>query len=165
MMYAAICKEYRYKSHLGEMTFLGVPVSVKSKGLSGKSVSFGQVYATAGDIIDWMERETAKKFVIDFKKSERKEISKDEIYGIMVYLGVNQSELAKLLSIDKGTVTKLLKGSFKMKATESVLLITYLFIEILKPGIVKKSGQEALFYRSNSKKDLLKPETNYEDAA
>lgn len=141
-----IAKKWHHLSNLGEGDFSGVPIFVDDDhpAESGSVItvrsSDRRVIGPAGDVIDLMEREVAKKWVIDFVESGRKRssISAKEIHGILLVLGLNKSDFAKLVSVTKSTVTKYVLGTLKPTEPVGQLMVIYLAAELTKPGAIKK---------------------------
>lgn len=91
-----------------------------------------------------MEREVAKQWVRDFVEQNRSVSSlvHDEIHGILLALGVNKTEFAKLLKVTKGTVTKLVTGDLKPTAPVAQLMLIYLAAELSKAGTIRALLEE-----------------------
>ncbi len=64
-------------------------------------------------------------------------LSNKEVSGIRAVLGLTATELALLLGIDKGTMSKILHGKFKMKRPECILAMERLLDELGSPGYAK----------------------------
>ena len=151
-MKRVIAKKWHEISKLGEATFTRVPVLVPDdfpakKGqvvnVDPKTVPMAGV---AGDVILKMDREIAKQWVINFIKAERESssITPDEIYGILLTLGVSKTDFAKILKVHKGSVTKFVDGSLKPTAPVVQLMVIYLAAELSRPGTIMDILRESL---------------------
>ena len=91
-MKTVIAKKWHEVSKLGEATFTGVPVMVPDDfpAKKGQAVNIDPrkvpMAGIAGDLIQRMDREIAKQWVIDFVERRRDagSITADEIYGILL---------------------------------------------------------------------------------
>lgn len=140
-----IAKKWREVSMLGKATFTGVPVLVPDDfpakrgqlvNIDPKKVPMAGV---AGDVIQQMGREIAKQWVIDFvnRGSDASPITPDEIYGILLTLGLSKTEFAQLLKVHKGSVTKYIDGTLKPTPPVTQLMVIYLAAELTKKGSIK----------------------------
>ena len=137
-----IAKKWTHLSTLGECVFYGVPIFVEDifPGASGATAAVKKgdlkVIGPAGDVINIMEREVAKQWVIQFVEQGRNSasITAEEVHGILLVLGISKTEFAKLLKVDKGTVTKYVGGTLKPPAPVTQLMLIYLSAELTKAG-------------------------------
>ena len=143
-MKVVIAKKWHETSRLGEATFTGVPVLVPDDfpAKAGAHVNIDQKKmrdaAVSGDAIQRMELEIAKKWAISFDEKKRPlaSITPDEIYGILLVLGISKTEFAKILKVSKASVTKYIDGSLKPVPPVAFLMVIYLAAELAKPGSV-----------------------------
>jgi hypothetical protein len=137
MMKRIVAKNYRFASILGIADFRNVPVWVEAKEeITGKN--FDQKlhdHELSGDVIQLLSREIAVRWYSQLQEGHL--LTAKEIYGIQCIFGVKQIELATLLGITKGTISKLIKGSMKIRRPEAILCIELLKNELLRPGYVR----------------------------
>lgn len=149
-MKTVIAKKWHEVSKLGEATFIGVPVMVPDdfpakKGqivnIDPKKVPMAGV---AGDVIQRMDREIAKQWIIDFVESGRDaaSIMPDEIYGILLTLDVSKTDFARILKVHKGSVTKYIDGTLKPTPPVAQLMVIYLAAELTREGTIKALIEE-----------------------
>lgn len=144
-MKTVIAKKWHEVSKLGEATFTGVPVMVPDDfpAKKGQTVNIDPakvpMAGVAGDVIQRMDREIAKQWIIDYVEDGRDagSITADEIYGILLTLGISKTELASILKVHKGSVTKYIDGSLKPTPPVVQLMIIYLAAELTKEGAIK----------------------------
>jgi len=145
-MKKVIAKTWHYVSKLGEATFSGVPVYVEDDfptPRKGTKVSLKEsddrVVGPGGDVIGIMEREVAKQWVLSFVESGRDlaSIKSEEVHGILLVLGITKTNLAKLLRVSKGSVTKYIDGSLLPTPPVAQLMLIYLAAELTKIGAIK----------------------------
>ncbi len=144
-MKMVIAKKWHETSKLGEATFTGVPVLVPDDfpAKAGAVVNIDQKKmrdaAVDGDVIKHMDLEIAKKWAIAFDQKKRalESITADEIYGILLVLGISKTEFAKLLKVSKASVTKYIDGSLEPVQPVALLMVIYLAAELAKPGTVQ----------------------------
>ena len=137
-----IAKKWYEISKLGDATFTGVPVMVPDDfpAKSGAVVNVDQKKmldtGISGDVIQRMDLEIAKKWVIEFIKRKRapSSITADEVHGILLVLGISKTDFAKLLKVDKATVTKYVAGSLTPSPPVTQLMLIYLAAELTKRG-------------------------------
>ena len=150
-MKTVIAKKWHEVSKLGEATFTGVPVMVPDDfpAKKGQVVNIDPrkvpLAGIAGDLIQRMDREIAKQWIIDFVERRRDagSITADEIYGILLTLGVSKTEFASILRVHKGSVTKYIDGSLKPTPPVTQLMVIYLAAELTKAGAIKALIEEA----------------------
>lgn len=105
-------KDYKYKSALGEMIFDHVTISVPDKWNDRTNIEKVDYSISASEILR-MKRALGLAF---FKNQYRpillgeRTIAPDELGAIQDILGVNRSELGKILGLHKASVTNLFKG-------------------------------------------------------
>ena len=141
-MKKVIAKTYRYVSPLGEAVFRNVPVLVDDD-FHGKTVDQNKHdIAVSGDVIMLMDREVAKDW---FKnRADALHLAPREVNAIRIICGVNQSEMAALLRLAKGTMSKVLKGALKLRPPMSDLCLLLLAYELAEPGSVKRDLHDDL---------------------
>ena len=141
-----IAKKWRAVSLLGEAIFTGVPLLVpedfpaeKGQIVSVERKNLLAAIGVSGEVTQKMDREIAKQWVIDFidNKREGASITPDEIYGILLVLGISKTDFAHLLRVHKGSVTKYIDGSLKPTAPVAQLMVIYLAAELTKKGRIK----------------------------
>lgn len=138
-------KKINYQSYLGDAQFEHVPVLVED-GVKAKDFDPEKDdYSLSGDIISLLEREIAKGWLGRFLKRDtdnnmtsRGVIKADEVYGIMLVLGLKQIEFAKLLGVDKSTITRVIKGTKNLGEPSTRLCTLVLQAELREPGAAKK---------------------------
>ena len=121
-MKTVIAKKWHEVSKLGEATFTGVPVMVPDDfpAKKGQVVNIDPrkvpLAGIAGDLIQRMDREIAKQWIIDFVERRRDagSIPADEIYG-----------------------------SLKPTPPVTQLMVIYLAAELTKEGAIKALIEEA----------------------
>jgi hypothetical protein len=148
-MKRAVEKSLRHISTLEEATFYNVPIFVDDDfpARSGARVSVAdddRRVGLGGDVAKVMDREIAKQWLIDFMEKERtvSSLTHYEIHGLMLVLEVSKTEVAKLLRVAKGSVTRYVDGSLKPTAPTAQLMLIFLAAELAKPGTAKKLLQE-----------------------
>lgn len=94
-------------------------------------------------------REIARKYLENEAFKGGLEIG-EEIAGVRIVLGLNASQLAQILGITRGTMSKLLKGKLRLKRPEAILLTERLIAELQKPGYWKR------FFSDKKHKDNLR---------
>ena len=151
-MKTVIAKKWHEVSKLGEATFTGVPVMVPDDfpAKKGQTVAIDPkkvpLAGVAGDMIQKMDREIAKQWVIDFIERHRNaaSITPDEIYGILLTLAVSKTDFARLLKVHKGSVTKYVDGSLAPTPPVAQLMVIYLAAELTREGAVKAVLEEEM---------------------
>jgi DNA-binding transcriptional regulator YiaG len=151
-MKTVIAKKWPEISKLGKATFTGVPVMVPDDfpAKKGQAVNIDPkkvpMAGVAGDVIQKMDREIAKQWIIDFIENHRDaaSITSDEIYGILLTLGVSKTDFARLLKVHKGSVTKYVDGSLAPTPPVAQLMVIYLAAELTREGAVKAILEEEM---------------------
>ena len=149
-MKIVIAKKWCEVSLLGSATFTGVPVMVPDHfpAKKGQVVTIDPkkepLAGVAGDVIQKMDREIAKQWVIDFVERQRSSssITSSEIYGVLLTLGISKTEFARLLKVHKGSVTKYIDGTLRPTPPVAQLMVIYLAAELTKEGTIKAVLQE-----------------------
>jgi DNA-binding transcriptional regulator YiaG len=77
-----------------------------------------------------LEREVAQSFVSRKLQEKTLELTAEEVSGIRMVLGLNATEFAKIIGITKGTMSKILRGTIKMKRPECILALMWLIKEL-----------------------------------
>lgn len=93
-----------------------------------------------GDVNHKMNREIAKQWIIHFTENHRNgsSIKADEIYGILLILGISKTDFARLLKVHKASVTKYIDGGLKPTPPVVQLMLIYLAAELTKEGVIKE---------------------------
>ena len=103
-MKKAVAKSFRYASIFGEAIFRNVPVLV-DESVRVKLVDASKIEVTlSGKIVSVMEREVAKLWLA--KKADPFHLTPKEIDAIRAICSLNQSEMAVMLRLTKGTISK-----------------------------------------------------------
>ncbi|WP_141730757.1 hypothetical protein [Oligoflexus tunisiensis] len=127
--------DYKYRNAFGEMIFDQVIVSVPDGWSNEENLENADYSISATEILR-MERELALRF---FKNQYRpillgqRTITPDELKAIQDILGVNRSDLGKLLGLHKASVTNIFKGK-AMSPTLANLIMERLGMELGRPG-------------------------------
>lgn len=141
-MKKAIAKTYRYSSAFGEAVFRNVPVLVDDD-FRGKTVDPDKDdCGLTGNVIMAMEREVAKGWLRD--RADPLHLKSREIESIRVLCGLNQTEMAALLRLTKGSMSKILKGALKLRPPMSDLCLLILAYDLTEPGSVKRDLHDDL---------------------
>lgn len=123
-------KELVITSKLGFKIAKNIEVEVFDKNLS--SLNFNPQkhdYLVASDVIQKYGLLIAREFyeeVVFGVLLQKRKLTADEVSGIRIALGVDGSQLAVLLGVNKGTISKILSGKIQIKTPESIILMTYL---------------------------------------
>ncbi len=144
-MKTVIAKKWLEVSKLGKATFIGVPVVVPDdfQAKNGQIVSIdprkAPMAGVRGDVIQKMDREIAKQWLIDFIETEREgsSMTPDEVYGVLLELGISKTDFARLLKVHKGSVNKYIDGSLVPTPPVAHLMMIYLAAELTKKGTIK----------------------------
>lgn len=151
-MKTVIAKKWYQISKLGEATFTGVPIMVPDDfpAKKGQVVSIDPqkvlMAGVASDLVQKMDREIAKQWVINFIESHRTaaSIAADEIYGVLLVLGISKTDFARLLKVHKGSVTKYIDGSLIPTPPVAHLMVIYLAAELTRKGAVRAILKEEM---------------------
>ena len=147
-------KEYRLETYLGD----GVAKDVLVKLLVDKVTrnTFDQdVHEHLIDSVevDRLSLAAAESYVkshyLPILKGE-KQVAADEIAGVRIVLGINASQLAQILGVTRGTMSKLLKGKLRLKRPEAILLVERVITELQTPGYWKR------YFTDKKSKDALR---------
>jgi DNA-binding transcriptional regulator YiaG len=65
----------------------------------------------------------------------KKKLTADEVSGIRMVLNIDGSQLALLLGVNKGTISKILAAKINMKTPETIILMNYLRMKVENPEI------------------------------
>lgn len=144
-MKTVTARKWHAVSKLGEATFVGVPVIVPDDfpAKRGQIVDIDPkkvpLAGAAGDVIQAMDREIAKQWVIDFVETGRDgpSITADEVYGILLTLAISKTDFARILKVHKGSVTKYIDGTLKPTPPVAHLMVIYLAAELTRAGTIK----------------------------
>lgn len=139
MKLKTIKAKINHTSRLGTLTFRGVPVSVP---LAQKSKDFDPAkddFFVPGDIIKLLDREVAKQWLRSHAETKPRRITANEARGIMSVIGVNASQFAPLIGVNKSKISKALNGPQKFELPSSKLAILILVEEIKNPGSILRS--------------------------
>ncbi len=60
-------------------------------------------------------------------------LTEDELSGVRMVLGLNATQFAEILGIPKSTLSKMLKGTLKIKRPEAILVMERLITEVQEP--------------------------------
>ena len=131
-------KKLFYKSNLGSNYFSDVSVwvddSISDRNFDEKE----HEYSLDDEEASRLSRELAHKFIIKKINNNDFELTDDEVYGVRLVLGINSTEFASIIGIHKGTMSKILKGTIKMKKPECMLAMIWLIKELAHPqGYIK----------------------------
>jgi transcriptional regulator with XRE-family HTH domain len=147
-----IVKEWETTTLLGKATFKRVPIYVSDDFTAEGS---GPVELPAhfdaggpdGVIIKIMAREVAKQWRNEFVHLERQieSITPEEIYGMMLVMDLNATELSSLLGIGKGMVSKILNGKQPANRPLLRLLLLVFSADLTRPGSAKEFAATASF--------------------
>ncbi len=131
---------FTYKSVFGEKIFdsvtLLIPDDCDVPPLANDNSWEALDYSIPAAEIKRMERALALDFFARTYRAilkDERTLSVDELRGIQDVLGVNRSELGKLLGLHKGSVTNLFKGK-AMKASLCILIMERLGMELGQAG-------------------------------
>lgn len=136
-----IARKYTETTHLGSMVFDYVPVMVdesfKAKPGAVVSLKKGDEFSVGGDVI----RKTSKVIAIAWlkKKVEKNELSMtpEEFYGVMVELKLNMTQVAEILGVAKGTISRMASGDLKVSKSQAGMLMVLLAQELSHEGSAK----------------------------
>jgi DNA-binding transcriptional regulator YiaG len=133
-----VAKQYEFASRLGQAIFRNVPVwLVASDKVTVKNFDQDEhEHELSGDVIQLLSREIAVSFYTTIAVNQRT-LTGDEVYGIQCVLNVKQHELAQLLGVTKGTISKIVRGNMKMKRPETLLCLEVLKNELMQPGYAR----------------------------
>lgn len=146
MLKTVVAKRWTHVSVFGSAEFSRVRIVVEADfpGRRGQILSIREddprVAGLDGEVIHQMEREVAKRWILDFAKQNRalSSLKPREIQAMRWTLGINQSDFAKLLGVSKGSITKYMKGSLKPTAPVATLMLIFLAAELTKEGTAKE---------------------------
>lgn len=153
-----IVSDYKFKDELGEFIFHNVSILVDDESDITED-NFNQEssdYSISSDEIERMGNEATQRFFnLNYQKVLKKEkvLTPKELSGISLFLRVNQSELADLLTINKSNVSRIYSGENKITSELSVLIMEKLCNEIESPGQTKAILKKI---RSDKKTEALK---------
>jgi 4-hydroxy-3-methylbut-2-en-1-yl diphosphate synthase IspG/GcpE len=66
---------------------------------------------------------------------QKKKLTADEVSGIRMILKIDGSQLAMLLGVNKGTISKILAEKIIIKTPETIILMNYLRMKVENPEI------------------------------
>jgi DNA-binding transcriptional regulator YiaG len=137
-----VAKSITFESELGKEVFRNVPVYVDSDAITEKNFDEHiHDFYLSGDVIQKLGKMVAVSFLL------RKNVSAElftakELSGIRMVLDLSQNEFADFIGVSKGTMSKLLKGTLKIKKPESLLCIARLgliLVYSLSPSKLKET--------------------------
>lgn len=133
---------YYFEDELGLFLFHEVAVLVDPESSISPS-SFDQTiddYSLSSSEIERMGRESAQRFFNEKYTAILRGkycLTSKEINGIRLFLDINGSELANLLSLNKGTISKILNEKHTIQKESMLLLMERMKNELESPGITK----------------------------
>lgn len=134
--------KHTHESLLGSATFKAVPAYVRDdsdvRQGAKLSVSSKDEYFIAGNIIEIMEREVARKWLVAKLDAEDSEMSGKELRGVALALGFKNADIATLLDVSRGNVTKMMHDDSKIYTPQVKVLMAVLAKEIMFTGAAKE---------------------------
>ncbi|MBE8221831.1 MAG: DUF4065 domain-containing protein [Bdellovibrionales bacterium] len=154
-----ICiKKFTYKNIFGEYYFKDIEIEVDKNNtiITDDSCDLGRhEYFLSDKMIEKMEKDSVERFLNkNSKKLRTGEISfsKEQLYQVLIFLHLNQSDFSKLLGKNKSSVTRMLMGEIKIEKNMAISIMNIIKQELNKPGHSKN-----LLKAINKKKLLIKP--------
>lgn len=139
-----VVNKLTYTDKLGTATFKHVPIAVDAE--SGITpANFDQEkhdYGLSGDAIDVLNRELAKGWLKKATMQQRTSITREELHGIQLVLGLKAVEFAKVLCLSKAAVSRIYSGSLRVNGPTSRLAIWSLAMEFQFPGFVRSAVEK-----------------------
>ena len=83
----------------------------------------------------------------------KKKLTADEVSGIRMVLNIDGSQLALLLGVNKGTISKILAEKINIKTPETIILMNYLRMKVENPEI---DFSDLVHKFKNKEKDVIK---------
>lgn len=137
-----VVPNYVFRDELGEFVFHNVCILVSSDS-NITAESFNQAtddFSISSMEIEKLGREAAQRYFNDkytkVLKGEH-EITPSEFNGIRLFLGVNGTQLAKLLNLDKSSISRIINSKSPVQRDTMLLLMEKLGNELDTPGITK----------------------------
>ena len=134
--------KYTHESLLGSATFKDVPAFIQDdsavKQGAKLSASTKDEYFIAGNIIEIMEREVARKWLVAKLDDEDSDMSGRELKGVALALGFKGIDIASLLDVSKGNVAKMMHDDCKIYTPQAKVLMAVLGRELSFAGAAKE---------------------------
>ena len=157
-----IVPNYIFRDELGEFMFHNVTLLVEVNSLV-KPESFNQQtndYSISSSEVEKLEKEAAQRYFNDkytkVLKGEHK-ITHKEFNGIKLFLNVNGSELAKLLNLDKSSISRIINRKQPIQTDTMLLIMEKLGNELDRPGTTKRIIEKLKGNNDEPLKDLSFP--------
>lgn len=137
-----VVPNYVFRDELGEFVFHNVCILVSSDS-NVSAESFNQDYddfSISSKEIEKLGREAAQRYFNDKYTKVLKgeyQIKPSEFNGIRLFLGVNGSELAKLLNLNKSSISRIINNKNPVQRDTMLLVMEKLGNELETPGITK----------------------------
>jgi uncharacterized phage-associated protein len=137
-----IVPNYIFRDELGEFVFhnVGILVSADSTVTPETFNQESDDFSISSTEIEKLGREAAQRYFNDKYTKVLKgeyEITPTELNGIRLFLGVNGTELAKLLNLNKSSISRIINSKNPMQRDTALLVIEKLGSELETPGITK----------------------------
>lgn len=150
-------REIDISTKIGNISAKNVEVEVLDLSLTADSFDPNKNdYLLSSKTIEKYAIKIAKDFyemnVIDIYLQKRK-LTSDEVSGIRMILKIDGSQLAMLLGINKGTVSKILSGKITIKTPETIILMNYLRMKVENPEI---DFADLVHKFKNEERDVIK---------
>jgi hypothetical protein len=132
-------KEIEISTKLGTTKAKNVELEVLDSSLTSDSFDPSKHhYLLSSKTIEKYAIKIAKDFyemnVIDIYL-QKKKLTADEVSGIRMILKIDGSQLAMLLGVNKGTISKILAEKIIIKTPETIILMNYLRMKVENPEI------------------------------
>ncbi len=137
-----VVPHYVFRDELGEFTFHNVALLVEVDGPVTPE-SFDQKtddYSISSSEVERLGREAAQRYFNDTYTKVLKgeyEVTPKEFNGIRLFLNVNGTELAKLLNLDKSSISRIINHKQPIQRDTMLLIMEKLGNELDTPGITK----------------------------
>ena len=135
-------KEYRLETYLGDGVAKEVKVKLLVDGVTRSTFDQDKhEHLLDSGEVERLSLAAAELYVkshyLPILKGE-KQVTADEIAGVRIVLGLNASQLAQILGLTRGTMSKLLKSKLRLKRPEAILLTERLIAELQDHGYWKR---------------------------
>lgn len=137
-----VVPNYVFRDELGEFTFHNVTLLVDTDSTIIPE-SFDQAkddFSISSSEIEKIGREAAQRYFNDKYTKVLKgeyEVSPKEFNGIRLFLNVNGTEMAKLLNLDKSSISRIINDKQPIQRDTMLLIMEKLRNELDTPGITK----------------------------
>lgn len=142
-----IVPQYIFKDELGQFVFhdISILVDVRSSITRENFNQASDDFSITSSEIERMGREAAQRFFNDkYKKILKSEhaLQPSEFNGIRLFLGINGTELSRLLNLDKSSISRIINEKQEIQKDTMLFIMEKMRNELETPGITKATLAE-----------------------